>query len=397
MKSVDKVRHTVAAAGAGKILSLIISGKARSRKEIADNTGMSRGTISQRLQSLFDAGLIQEATETFQSGGRPARAIQFNPAFGTTLVADIGETHVRAALTDLEPKILDDETGNLEVGSGPEAVLGWIVQKFRELVRRAGRPAPKLIGIGLSLPAPVDYEKGLVVGPSIMTGWDGFDICGYIAKHFDVPIVADNDVNIMALAEYRRYWPGVDQMFFVKSGTGIGSGIIIDGKIYRGAQGAAGDIGHMRLGGHGDPLCRCGNVGCVEAIAGGWALARDLRALGFEARDGRDVLTLAQRNIAEAIHAVRKAGRVLGDVIADSVSILNPRVIVVGGTLSRAGENLLAGIRELVYQRALPLATRDLTIAASRTDETAGLLGAAQLVFDTRFLPDTIETTIAEI
>ena len=283
-----------ATAGAGKILSLIIGGKARSRKEIADMTGMSRGTVSQRLQSLFDAGLVHEATEMFQSGGRPARAIQFNPAFGTTLVADIGETHVRAALTDLEPKILADETGELEVGSGPEPVLSWIVEKFRELIKRVSLPASKVIGIGLSLPAPVDYEKGLVVGPSIMTGWDGFDICGYIANHFHAPVVADNDVNIMALAEYRRYWSGVDQMFFVKSGTGIGSGIIIDGKIYRGAQGAAGDIGHMRLGGHGDPLS---GVAMSAALRPSPAVGLLQGIFGLlDSRPATDVMCLPLRN-----------------------------------------------------------------------------------------------------
>ncbi len=390
----EKRIRPVTVVGAGHILSLIISATARSRKEIAQKTGLSRATVTHRLDSLFKAGLILEATELHKSGGRPARAIQFNRGYGVTLVADIGETHIRAALTDLEPRILADETGTLDVGSGPEPVLNWISRQFHALLERAGRSADDLIGIGLCLPAPVDYGIGRVVGPSIMSGWDGFDISGFLRKDFDVPVVADNDVNIMTLAEHKRFWSGVDQALFVKAGTGIGSGIVMDGRIYRGAQGAAGDIGHIRLGGHGDPLCRCGNVGCVEAIAGGWALARDLRALGFEARDGRDVLALMQRNVPEAIHAIRNAGRILGEVIADSVSILNPSLIVVGGTLSRAGEHLLAGIRELVYQRSLPLATRQLVIAASQLDERAGIIGAAQLVFDTRFLPDVIEATI---
>jgi predicted NBD/HSP70 family sugar kinase len=198
------------------------------------------------------------------------------------------------------------------------------------------------------------------------------------------------------LSEFNRFWPDVGQFLFIKAGTGIGSGIITDGRIYRGAQGAAGDIGHIQFASANPPLCRCGKLGCVEARAAGWALARDLRAQGFKAQNARDVIDLVRINQPEAIERVRAAGRVLGEVAADIVSVLNPAVIVIGGTLAEAGEHLLSGVRELVYQRSLPLATRKLQIAPARSDPGVGLLlGAAQLVIESQMAPAAIEQTIA--
>jgi len=385
-----------APSGVARMLSLIMAGEARSRTELAQKLGLSRGTVSQWLEALFESGLVRESNETLRSGGRPARALSFNAGFGITLAADIGETHTRVAITDLEPRVLVEEVGPLDVASGPEPVLRWVCDRFRTLLGEVDRPAGDLVGIGLSLPAPVDYGAGRVVGPSIMTGWDGFEIRERIGREFDAPLVADNDVNVLTIAEHRGYWPSVDQMLFVKAGTGIGSGIIAGGSIYRGAQGAAGDIGHIRLGGHDEPLCRCGSIGCVEALAAGWAIARDLRTRGFKATDGRDVLGLVLRNEPMAVQLLRQAGRILGEVISDTVSILNPSVVVVGGTLSRAEHQLLAGIRELVYQRSLPLATRDLIISPSQLPETGGILGAARLVIETRLHPDVLDGLIAQ-
>lgn len=382
------------ATGTGQVLSLIAAGHIRSRAELADSLGLSRATVSQRLDVLFRAGLIRESEETLPSGGRPARALSFNSDFGITLVADIGETHTRIGATNLRPAVLVEEVAGLDVSRGPEHVLGWISTRFGALLEQIGRPERDVIGIGLSLPAPVDYDAGRVVGWSIMTGWDGFDIRGYFRNTFAAPVVAENDVNALTLAEHRAYWPDVDQMLFVKAGTGIGSGIVAGGTIYRGAQGAAGDIGHIRLGGYGDPLCRCGSTGCVESLAAGWAIARDLRAKEFEAQNARDVLSLVIRNQPEAVQLLRQAGRVLGEIVADAVSILNPSVVVLGGVLARAEHHLISGVRELVYQRSLPLATRDLIIAPSQLGESAGILGAARLVTETQLSNGAIDALI---
>jgi predicted NBD/HSP70 family sugar kinase len=230
-----------------------------------------------------------------------------------------------------------------------------------------------------------------------MRGWDDFDVCGYVSGALGVPALVDNDVNLMALAEYRRFWPNVDHFLFIKAGTGIGSGIILNGAVYRGARGASGDIGHIQFDEPKAPLCRCGKFGCVEARAAGWAIARDLRANGFAAQNARDVIALLERREPDCIQRVREAGRVLGEVAADVVSVLNPTTIVVGGTLSLAGEHLLAGFKELIYRRCLPLALDGLGVFSARSNDRAGVLGAAHLVIDAALAPEALSDTIARL
>lgn len=387
----------VKVAGAARILHLIGSGRATSRASLAQAAGLSRATVAERLAALFAADLVQEAEETLPSGGRPARALTLNGHAGLVLAAEIGERHTRVAVTDLTPRIQAQHVGKIDVASGPLPIATWIADQLRALLAEVGGTGLPLLGMGLSLPAPVDFGAGRVVGPSIMTGWDDFDIAGWFGSRFDVPVVADNDVNILTLAECRHGWPDADQLLFIKAGNGIGSGIVIDGKLHRGAQGAAGDIGHIQLGAAPYPLCRCGKLGCVEARAAGWALARDLRALGFDATDARDVLALVGRNQPEAVRLVREAGRVLGEVAADCVAVLNPSRIILGGTLARADQHLLAGVLELVYQRSLPLATRQLQIHASRLDEAAGIIGTAQLVIEAQLQPEAVGRTILRL
>lgn len=382
--------------GCGAILSLIASGKAQSRSSLAKASGRSRSTIAERLAALFAAGFVQESAEALPSGGRPARVLRLNKNFGIVLVANVGEDHVHLAVTDLEPDIIAERVSALDVRSGPETILAWIAKEFGVLLEEVRRPKPEVLGICLGLPAPVDYDAARIFGPSVMLGWDDFDIRGWMSAHFAAPVLVENDVNLMTLSEFRRFWPDVGQFLFIKAGTGIGSGIISDGRIYRGAQGAAGDIGHIQFSSVDAPLCRCGKLGCVEARAAGWALARDLRTRGFKAQNARDVIDLVRINQPEAIQLVRAAGRVLGEVTADVVSVLNPAVIVIGGTLSEAEEHLLSGVRELVYQRSLPLATRKLQIAAARSDPGVGLLlGAAHLVIESQLAPAAVERTIA--
>lgn len=386
-----------AAAGVGHVFALIRQRRATSRAALERLSGLSRATVAQRLGVLFEAGLVMEAEDTVPSGGRPARVLRVNRRFAVVLAADIGEDTVRVALTDLESTILGEAIAAIDIGGGPMPILTEIARLGRELMRQAGRPAHQVLGIGLSLPAPVDYAASHVVGPSVMQAWDDFDIRGWLEHALGVPVFADNDVNLMALAEYRLHWPEVEHFLYIKAGTGIGSGIVTQGRIYRGAQGAAGDIGHIQFSSDEAPLCRCGKRGCVEARAAGWAIARDLRSQGFEAHNARDVVTLMKRNTPECIQLVRAAGRVLGEVAADVVSVLNPASIIIGGTLAEAGEHLLAGVRELVYQRCLPLATQNLGIFAGRTGDRAGILGAAQLVVDAQFLPASVERTIARV
>jgi predicted NBD/HSP70 family sugar kinase len=383
-------------AGTGELLALIMSGKGTSRAALVEASQLSRATVAQRLSALFEAGLVAESDETMPSGGRPARVLRLNTDFGVVIAADIGERQVRVGITDMKPAVVAERLADFDLRRGPAATLGFISEQAEALLKQLKRHRTSVLGIGVSLPAPVDFAAGKVVGPSIMTGWDGFDICGWLKARLGVPAVADNDVNLLALHEHRSRWRDADHFFYVKAGTGIGSGIFAGGTVYRGASGAAGDIGHIQLGVDDGPLCRCGKLGCVEARAAGWAIARDLRVQGIEAKDASDVVALAEQNRPEAIKLLRQSGRVIGEVISDVVSILNPSVIVVGGTLSRTKEHLLSGIRELVYQRCLPLATRQLEIALAHVDPRNGLLGAAQLAIDSRLAPDLVDQLVTK-
>ncbi len=248
-----------------------------------------------------------------------------------------------------------------------------------------------LVAVSLSMPTPVDFKRGRVVGPSVLYGWDDFDIVSWLGRHYKAPIYVENDVNLMTIYEHRHNFPRVDDMIFIKAGTGIGSGIIAGGKIFRGAQGAAGDIGHIQFNSPDAPLCRCGKLGCVEARAGGWAIARDLAEKGLQAETARDVIALVEMQKPEAIMLLRRAGQTIGEVASDVVSILNPSLIVVGGMLARGGDFLLSGIRELVYQRCLPLATGELKIMLAEPKTDSALIGAAHLVLDDVFSPGKVE------
>ncbi|HMN84888.1 MAG TPA: ROK family protein [Bauldia sp.] len=382
-------------AGTGDLLGLIMSGKGTSRSALVEASGLSRATVSQRLGYLFAAGLVTESDETMPSGGRPARGLRLNTGYGVVVAADIGERKVRVGITDMTPAILAERLADFDLRQGPAKTLAFIAEQADALLRELKRQRSSILAIGVSRPAPVAFPAGKGVGPPIMPGWDGFALCGWLTARLGVPAVADNDVNLLALNEHRTRWRDAGDFFYVKAGTGIGSGIFAGGAVYRGASGAAGDIGHIQLGVEDGPLCRCGKLGCVEARAAGWAIARDLRVQGINAVDASDVVALAAQNRPEAIKLLRQSGRVIGEVISDVVSILNPSVIVVGGTLSRTRDHLLSGIRELVYQRCLPLATRELEVALAHVDPRNGLLGAAQLAIDTRLSPTHVDQMVA--
>ena len=257
-----------------------------------------------------------------------------------------------------------------------------------------GRAEDEVRGVGVGLPGPVEFATGRAVSPPIMPGWNLYPVGQRLSERFGAPALVDNDVNIMALGEYWTNWRDEDFLLFVKVGTGIGSGIVASGHVHRGADGAAGDIGHIHVPDHDDVVCRCGNVGCLEAIAGGGALATRLRDLGIPAETGRDVVEQVLGGQQEAVRLIRQAGHAIGDVLATCVNMLNPAVIVIGGDVARAGEPLLAGIREVVYRRSLPLATARLRIAPSELGDEAGITGAAVMVLETILTPAAIDAAL---
>lgn len=376
----------------GGLLEFIRRGQARTRADLAAITGLARSTVSQRVDALTAEGLLYEAGDGASTGGRPPVVLAFNARSGVVLAADLGATHCRLAVADLTGEPLAERRADLLIADGPDAVLGWMLDRFDELLDELGRPRSDVRAVGLGLPGPVEFATGQAVNPPIMPGWDGVPVPTIVRQRFDVPVLVDNDVNIMALGEYWADWrDSARDLLFVKVGTGIGSGIVVDGRIHRGAQGAAGDIGHIRLADHEKVLCRCGNRGCVEALAGGWALVRHLNDLGLGARNSRDVVELVRRGDGTAARLVRDAGRMIGEVLAGVVNFFNPAAIVIGGDIAAADQQLLAGIREVVYQRSTALATRHLQIFRSRLEDRAGVSGAAVMAIEHVFSPDAVD------
>ncbi|WP_107450390.1 ROK family protein [Streptomyces sp. LUP30] len=411
-------------ASAGDLLELVRKGRATTRGALQEATGLSRATVGQRLDRLFRAGWLREGAGgpvDSPLGGRPSITLEFDDAHAVVLAADLDTRHARAAVLTLTGEILAEHGGTLAVEDGPDVVLGELGRWFAELLVKAGHRADEVCGIGLAVPGPVDRETGRVVQPPIMPGWDGYDIRGRLARAFreraaqsesesagagtppvagsgaagagagavpaEVPVLVDNDANLMAYGEQRTGYPDCSAFVLVKVSTGIGAGVVVDGSIFRGVDGGAGDIGHIRVGA--DALCRCGSHGCLAAVASGGAVARRLAESGIRAASGSDVRDLLAAGHPEAAALAREAGRRVGDVLATVVTLLNPGVLMIAGDL--AGTAFLTGVRELLYQRALPRSTAHLDVVTSRLGERAGLVGAGALVVEHLYAPERAE------
>ena len=394
MLTAGESQDPTSATGAGRVLSLIRDGEAVTRADLARRTGLARSTVAQRVEALLAHRLVYEAGGSASTGGRPPTVLAFNRSAGVVLVADLGATHSRLAVSDLAGAPLAERAFDSDVARDPEIVLDGVYERFQELLADAGRTDDDVRGIGVGVPAPVAFSRGEPVAPPMMPGWDGFSIPGWFSRHYDAPVLVDNDVNIMALGEHWTHWRDCEHLLYVKIGTGIGCGIVSGRRIHRGAQGAAGDIGHVRLAGHDDVVCRCGNIGCLEAVAGGRALAGKLAAAGLDARSSRDVVRHVRAGEPQAIQAVREAGRCLGEVLAECINFFNPGAIVIGGDIAEAHQQLLAGVREVSFGRSLPMATRDLRMGCSQLGDRAGVIGAAIMVIEHVLAPDTVDRAI---
>lgn len=377
------------------VLRLIRAGHARTRGDLQRLTGMARSTVAQRIDALAERGLVVTGQASVSSGGRPSSTLLFNHSAGLVLTADCGATHTRTAIFDLGLNVVAEEVSDLNIADGPVAVLDWLADRFTALLTTIGGQARRVMAIGIGLPGPVEHATGKPVAPPIMPGWDGFDVPLYLQQTFSVPVLVDNDVNLMALGEAAIAHPLVSPLAFVKVGTGIGCGIITGGRVFHGAHGAAGDIGHIRVTDHHDVVCWCGNVACLEAVAGGKALVAKLHGSG--ARTNGDVVDLVLAGDAAAVRAVRNAGREIGGVLAGLVSTLNPAVIVLGGQIADAGQYLLAGVRETIYARSLPLGTRDLEVTRSQLADRAGITGAAMMTTEHVLAAESIDALLGAV
>jgi len=384
--------------GAGDLFQILRDGAPRTRSELATLTGFSRSTIASRVDELSAAGLLVPVRDSVSTGGRPPARIALNNRARLAAAADFGATHATVAIVDLTGEPLIKESARRDIASGPEESLSWLVTTTERLLTRIGRESGDLLAVGIGIPGPVEHATGRPTSPPIMPGWDGYDVPSRIRERYDVPVLVDNDVNVMALGEHSKAWAEADDMIFVKVSTGIGAGIITDGRLRRGADGSAGDIGHIAIPSGAGVICRCGNTGCLEAVAATPAIASRLAGEGLEIQDSSDLVAAGRSGDLRAMNAIRDAGRDIGQVLNMCVSIVNPSVIVVGGALSAANELLLAGMREVVYSRSMPLATQNLAIAPSRIGPDAGVIGAGIMAIEYALSPGTkdSQTTSSE-
>ncbi|WP_395103468.1 ROK family protein [Actinomadura sp. SCN-SB] len=386
----------VSAFSAGQLLQLVRQGQARTRRDLMELTGMARSTVAQRVDQLVTAGYLREGGVDVSTGGRRPNLLRIDEGSAVVLAAHLGATHGRAAVVDLAGRTLAETAGRLNVADGAEPTLAWAASRFHTLLAEAGRSMAEVCGVGIGLPCPIDRRTGRVIPTPILASWRDLDVVSALSARFPGPVLADNDANMMALGEFTAIGDDSSTVVLVKVGTGIGAGIVEEGRVLHGAGGAAGEIGHIRLRGHDDVACVCGAHGCLAAVASGAALARELARTDPSVRETADVVRLVRAGNADAVRLTRQAGRVLGEVLATLVSVTNPGVLVVSGGLARTGEHLLAGIREVVYQVAQYRSTRGLRITEGLLGERAGVIGAASMVIDRVLAAEAVDARITE-
>lgn len=364
-----------------------------SRSEMTGALGVSRSKVSLEVGRLLEGGLLVEDGLAESDGGRRSSLLRIPRSAGLIAAVDLGASSIGVGLSDLGGELIAHGEEPAEIKDGPRTVLGRAKELLAGLLEDQEAGPREVLAIGVGVPGPVEHASGLLKSPPIMPGWDRFPIRDVFADEYAAPVFVDNDVNMMALGEHRAgVGKGVDNVLFVKIGTGIGGGIIADGRLYRGAQGCAGDIGHICADPDG-PVCPCGNRGCLEAMAGAPAIASKAERC---ARDGvspalkealdrrgglgpRDVGEAAALGDYHALEIIKESGRLVGRVLATLVSTLNPSLIIIGGGVANIGHALLGEIRGTVYRRSLPLATRNLPVVLSELEGLAGVTGASVL------------------
>lgn len=410
------------AAAGGAIFDIVRREGPISRAQLVRATALSKSTISLHVDRLLKVGVIEEEARPTDSGPGRRSLLRFAADRRIVVGIGLGVTSLDVAVCDLEANVLASHSEALDIARGPVPVLTRAYEIVERLLAEMdeemagdGKTAV-LAGIGIGLPGPVNRTLGCVVSPPIMPGWDRYPVRDEVASHFGVPCFVDNDVNVMALGETRAGRARAsDSSLFVKIGTGIGAGLVIDGELYRGFKGSAGDIGHIGIDGE-RTLCSCGNRGCLEVVAGGGAIARRGRELADSGASpmlaeaaarlaGEDpprqisaveVGVAASQGDTAALELVIESGRHVGSVLSKLVNFFNPQMVILGGGTVNIGDAFVAAIREMVIRRSTQLATVDLVIRRSAFGEQSGMVGAALMVVDEIYSAQAVTVMVRE-
>lgn len=373
------------------ILGLLRREKAMTRPQLISVTGFGRRVVAQRVDELIAAGLLSEGPLNASRGGRPAATVRFRPEAGIVLVAEVSPSVVRAGRCDLDGRLVKwvEEPATVELG--PDAILQLFQARWDELLRDPEIENVPLVAVGIGVIGPVDTEfigRSSVVTPY---GWDGVHVRELLASRYGVPVWTDNEVNMMALAEYRFHAePTTRDLVLVLVDEGIGAGLISNGRLHRGADGIAGELGHVTVA-EGEAIpCWCGKTGCLTQIASTKAIERRLgfdlfdsplggSGEGDERRESLALLIAADPEVGEPLAI---AGRATGRVLADIVNIFNPSEIVIGGRVAALGEPFMDSLRRSLDEQTFPASAARLRISATTRENQLGLMGAGIMAVD---------------
>ena len=369
--------------GSGVALELIRSGQATTRGDLIERLGWSRMTVERRLDELLVSSLVMRVGQADSRGGRPREEFAVNPDAGLLLAVDIGGSHTRLAITDLVSTILSEDEADIGLSEGPEEIFDWAGQVFDHMLQRLGKTHGDVVGIGVGVPGPVDFVTGRLAAPQVDAQWEHVLVQDHFPSSYDHAVFAvDRDVNTMAIAEARRGWSEYRDVAVVKAGMGVGLAFVLDGSIYHGHRGGAGDLSRPRT--DGGPLQR------LETVASGAVLRDELVARGYRVRTSADIVKLARSGDVEVRRLLAETGTIIGQTLADVVGLLNPQAVVIGGNLAQAGEIFHGAIRASILAGARDFALVDLVVEASRLGHQAGVTGASLIAQDALFEPDRI-------
>lgn len=367
-----------------RVIEVLRERGSASRAEIARATGLSRSTVSTIAADLIEAGLVSEQGEHApahgEHGGRPPVPLALNRSAGLALAIDFGHTHLRVAVSDLSHEVLAEAGRELDVDHSAEDGLDLAEELIESVLDEAEADRACLLGAGMGLPGPINRATGAVGSSAILPGWVGIDAAAEMRSRLGIAVQVENDANLGVLAEF--VWgagQGVSELIYIKLSSGIGAGLLLDGRLYRGAGGTAGEIGHTpaRPGG---AVCRCGLRGCLETVASARSIAELVGESRGEPVGRRRLLELLAADDPAATRLISEAGRDVGIAVANLCNVINPGRVIVGGELSAAGETLTAAIEESIRRYAIPSAAEQVTVVPGVLGERAELLGALALV-----------------
>ena len=384
----------------GQIVNVVRTGRADTRPLIEQETRLGRKVIAQRVQQAIDIGILEDSEFTPSNGGRPSRRLRFRTEAGHIYAGVVAATEMTAAVTTLDGTLLDTLHEDWDAADRPEETLELLDSLFQKLMRRT-RTQPWAFGIGVG--GPVEFSSGRLVAPPIMPGWDGVSVRGWLRERYDAPAWVDNEVNLMALGEWHKGEPqdGRD-LLYIFGDEGIGAGLVSSGVVFRGSTGAAGDIGHIQVATGEDLVCRCGLIGCLEAVAGGWGISREVTRRSAESpqlnarlnESGRltsqDIGLAAAAGDELATELIVRATHELGKVTASLINFVNPGTVVLGGGVLRVGEIAVSEFWKTIQTRMSVLAGKDVQFRTSSLDFREGVIGAALLAIEQLFAPGSI-------